>query len=171
MSHCVDTMAIFGLQWLAHAYGPVGTIGEERSFLGSPPLPGYPAHSTWPHFPEWNARLSEHLGAIDHTLPESGFSWCFPLKPSMPSPVLPLTPLRLKCSGSFLLCSTIMFRWMSTRLRFARKAGGSRVNFISEVRDIVPSSSRSRRYSSRRCFLSCGPGGGMCFVWRGHHDA
>ena len=80
MSHCVDTMAIFGLRWLAHAYGPVGTIGEERSFLGSPPLPGYPAHSTWPHFPEWNARLSEHLGAIDHTLPESGVLVVFPVE-------------------------------------------------------------------------------------------
>lgn len=80
MSYCVDTMAIFGLRWLAHAYGPVGTIGEERSFLGSPPLPGYPAHSTWPHFPGWNARLSEHLGAVEHKLPESKVLVVFPVE-------------------------------------------------------------------------------------------
>jgi len=80
MNYCVDTMAIFGLRWLAHAYGPVGTIGEERSFLGSPPLPGYPAHSTWPHFPEWNARLSEHLGAVEQKLPESGVLVVFPVE-------------------------------------------------------------------------------------------
>jgi hypothetical protein len=80
MSYCVDTMAIFGLRWLAHAYGPVGTIGEERSFLGSPPLPGYPAHSTWPHFPGWTARLNEHLGAVEDKLPESGVLVVFPIE-------------------------------------------------------------------------------------------
>jgi hypothetical protein len=79
MSHCVDTMALFGLRWLAHAYGPVGTIGEERSFLGSPPLPGYPDHSTWPHFPQWNARLCEHLEAVNHKLPESRVLVVFPV--------------------------------------------------------------------------------------------
>jgi hypothetical protein len=80
MNHCVDTMAIYGLRWMAHAYGPVGTIGEERSFLGSPELPGYPLHSTWPHFPEWNKRLSAHLVAVEDKLPESKVLVVFPVE-------------------------------------------------------------------------------------------
>jgi hypothetical protein len=80
MGHCVDTMAIFGLRWLAHAYGPAGTIGEERSFLGSPALPGYPEHSTWPHFREWITRLGNHLGAVEHRLPESEVLVVFPVE-------------------------------------------------------------------------------------------
>jgi hypothetical protein len=80
MSHCVDTMALFGLRWMAHAYGPVGTIGEERSFLGSPELPGYPFHSTWPFFPEWNKRLAKHLAAVEDRLPESNVLVVFPVE-------------------------------------------------------------------------------------------
>ena len=80
MDHCVDTMALFGTRWLAHAYGPVGTIGEERSFLGSPPLPGYPDHSTWPHFPLWNKRLGEHLQRAESRMPESSVLIVFPVE-------------------------------------------------------------------------------------------
>ncbi len=80
MDYCVDTMAIFGLRWMAHAYGPVGTIGEERTFLGSPELPGYPHHSTWPHFPEWNVRLTKHHEAVEHKLPESRILVVFPVE-------------------------------------------------------------------------------------------
>ena len=80
MNCCADAMAIFGLRWMAHAYGPVGTIGEERSFLGSPELPGYPRHSTWPHFPEWNKRLSAHLAAVEQKLPESQVLVVFPIE-------------------------------------------------------------------------------------------
>jgi len=80
MNYCVDTMAIFGLRWMAHAYGPVGTIGEERTFLGSPELPGYPHHSTWPRFPEWNPRLAEHHEAVEHRLPESRILVVFPVE-------------------------------------------------------------------------------------------
>jgi len=80
MSHCVDTMALFGTRWLAHAYGPVGTIGQERSFLDSPPLPGYPDHSTWPGFPEWNRRLAGHLELVEHRLPEANLLVVFPVE-------------------------------------------------------------------------------------------
>lgn len=80
MDHCVDTMAIFGLRWMAHAYGPVGTIGEERTFLGSPELPGYPRHSTWPHFPQWIKRLNTHCAAIQHRLPESHLLVVYPIE-------------------------------------------------------------------------------------------
>jgi hypothetical protein len=80
MDHCVNVMALFGTGWMAHAYGPVGTIGEERSFLGSPPLPGYPGHSTWPHFPKWNRRLKEHLDAVEHRLPEGRLLVVFPVE-------------------------------------------------------------------------------------------
>ena len=80
MSHCVDVMAAFGTRWLAHAYGPVGTIGEEESFLGSPPLPGYPNHSTWPRFPEWNRRLSRHLRRAEDRLPWANLLLLFPVE-------------------------------------------------------------------------------------------
>jgi hypothetical protein len=80
MDHCVNTMAIFGLRWMAHAYGPVGTIGEERSFLGSPELPGYPNHSTWPNFPHWNSRLVAHLESANHALPKSNVLVVFPVE-------------------------------------------------------------------------------------------
>jgi hypothetical protein len=80
MDHCASVMALFGTAWMAHAYGPVGTIGEERSFLGSPPLPGYPHHSTWPHYPVWNARLREHLEAVEGHLPESRVLIVFPVE-------------------------------------------------------------------------------------------
>jgi hypothetical protein len=73
-------MALFGTGWMAHAYGPVGTIGEERSFLGSPPLPGYPEHSTWPHYPKWNRRLKDHLDALEHRLPEARLLVVFPVQ-------------------------------------------------------------------------------------------
>jgi hypothetical protein len=80
MDHCVDTIALYGTRWLAHAYGPVGTIGEERSFLGSPPLPGYPDHSTWPHFPLWNKRLRWHLQSAEGRMPESSVLVVFPVE-------------------------------------------------------------------------------------------
>jgi hypothetical protein len=79
MDHCVNTMALFGTRWLAHCYGPVGTIGEERSFLGSPPMPGYPDHSTWRYFPVWNKRLEAHLGTVGHRLPASNLLLIFPV--------------------------------------------------------------------------------------------
>jgi hypothetical protein len=73
-------MALFGLRWLAHAYGPVGTIGEENTFLGSPPLPGYPAHSTWGGFPAWNDRLREHFAATGGSLPSVNVLMLFPVE-------------------------------------------------------------------------------------------
>ena len=80
MDHCVNVMALFGLRWLAHAYGPVGTIGEENTFLGSPPLPGYPAHSTWGGFPEWNDRLRTHVAATGGALPSANVLLLFPVE-------------------------------------------------------------------------------------------
>ena len=80
MDHCVDSMALFGTRWMAHAYGPVGTIGEERTFLGSPPLPGYPDHSTWDSYPEWNARLAEHLALVENALPAADVLVVFPVE-------------------------------------------------------------------------------------------
>jgi hypothetical protein len=80
MDHCVNVMAAFGTRWLAHAYGPVGTIGQEKSFLGSPPLPGYPEHSTWPRFPEWNRRLREHFSIAGNNLPWSNVLVVFPVE-------------------------------------------------------------------------------------------
>jgi len=80
MDHCVNVMALFGLRWLAHAYGPAGTIGEEHTFLGSPPLPGYPAHSTWSGFPGWNRRLHEHIAACRGRLPGANVLLLFPVE-------------------------------------------------------------------------------------------
>ncbi|HMK39754.1 MAG TPA: hypothetical protein VK569_10460, partial [Bacteroidota bacterium] len=80
MDHCVDVLALFGLRWLAHAYGPVGTIGEENTFLGSPPLPGYPRHSTWPGFPAWNDRLRAHAAATGGALPSANVLLLFPVE-------------------------------------------------------------------------------------------
>ena len=80
MDHCVNVMALFGLRWLAHAYGPVGTIGEENTFLGSPPLPGYPEHSTWGGFPEWNDRLRAHIAATGGALPSVNVLLLFPIE-------------------------------------------------------------------------------------------
>jgi hypothetical protein len=80
MDHCVNVMALFGLRWLAHAYGPVGTIGEENTFLGSPPLPGYPGHSTWGGFPEWNDRLRAHIAATGGALPSANVLLLFPVE-------------------------------------------------------------------------------------------
>ncbi|MBP1657849.1 MAG: hypothetical protein H6Q31_2450 [Bacteroidetes bacterium] len=79
MDHCVNVLALFGTRWLAHAYGPVGTIGEERSFLGSPPLPGYPEHSTWPAFPRWNARLRNHWATTGGRLPDTNVLVVYPV--------------------------------------------------------------------------------------------
>ncbi len=79
MDHCVNVMALFGTRWLAHAYGPVGTVGEERSFLGSPPLPGYPDHSTWPAFPRWNKRLQSHFSVTGGHLPETNLLVVYPV--------------------------------------------------------------------------------------------
>ena len=79
MDHCVDVLAFAGNRWLAHAYGPVGTIGQERSFLGSPPLPGYPDHSTWPGFPVWTKRLRDHFQATGGILPLANVLMVFPV--------------------------------------------------------------------------------------------
>jgi hypothetical protein len=80
MDHCVNVMALFGQRWLAHAYGPVGTIGEENTFLGSPPLPGYPHHSTWEGFPEWNRRLREHFATVKGQLPWANLLVVYPVE-------------------------------------------------------------------------------------------
>jgi len=80
MEHCVKIMALFGTRWLAHAYGPAGTVGQERTFLGSPPLPGYPDHSTWPSFPGWSALLSSELKKVGQALPQSNLLLVYPLE-------------------------------------------------------------------------------------------
>lgn len=80
MDHCVNVMGLFGTRWLAHAYGPAGTIGQERSFLGTPELPGYPHHSTWASFPVWNRRLPEHLDLIGNRLPEANILVLYPVE-------------------------------------------------------------------------------------------
>ena len=80
LNHCVKIMALFGTRWLAHAYGPVGTVGQERTFLGSPPLPGYPDHSTWPAFRSWNAYLSGELKKTGGALPESNLLVVYPVE-------------------------------------------------------------------------------------------
>jgi hypothetical protein len=80
MEHCVKIMALFGTRWLAHAYGPAGTVGQERTFLGSPPLPGYPDHSTWPLFPRWNTLLSSELKKTGHVLPQSNLLLVYPVE-------------------------------------------------------------------------------------------
>ena len=80
MEHCVDAMALFGLRWLAHIYGPAGRPGEESSFLGLPFTPGYPAHCTWPGFPGWNRKLIDHFQAVEHRLPERNILLVFPVE-------------------------------------------------------------------------------------------
>jgi hypothetical protein len=80
MDHCVKVMALFGTRWLAHAYGPVGTVGQERTFLGSPPLPGYPHHSTWQDFPRWNSFFTRRLSMLENRLPESNVLVLYPLE-------------------------------------------------------------------------------------------
>ncbi len=78
MDYCVNAMIMLGQRWLAHIYGPVGVIGEEAGFLGSPPMPGHPDHSTWPHYPEWNERYEKHLNDVQHKLPEANVLVVFP---------------------------------------------------------------------------------------------
>lgn len=80
MEHCAKVMALFGTRWLAHAYGPAGTIGQERTFLGTPELPGYPNHSTWTSFPEWNAFVSRELNMVDKQLPETNVLLLYPVE-------------------------------------------------------------------------------------------
>lgn len=80
MDHGVKSMALFGIRWLAHAYGPVGTIGQEKTFLGSPPLPGYPDHSTWKHFPLWNDFSRSALAAVENRLPASNLLVVYPVE-------------------------------------------------------------------------------------------
>ncbi|MEX2117412.1 MAG: hypothetical protein WEB37_11040 [Bacteroidota bacterium] len=79
MEHCAKVMALFGTHWLAHAYGPAGTIGQERTFLGTPELPGYPKHSTWPAFPAWNTFLSNELNKVGQ-LPEANLLVLYPME-------------------------------------------------------------------------------------------
>jgi hypothetical protein len=76
--HCVKIMRLFGQRWLAHIYGPAGTVGEEHSFLGSPPLPGYPSHSTWPGFRTWCAELLKHMKQVSDLLPWANILMIFP---------------------------------------------------------------------------------------------
>jgi hypothetical protein len=80
MDHCVNIMSLFGTRWLAHAYGPVGTVGEEWTFLGSSPLPGYPRHSTWPSFPGWIRRMNEHIAIAGNRLPSPRLLVVFPVE-------------------------------------------------------------------------------------------
>ncbi|MFZ5517131.1 MAG: hypothetical protein ACOY90_10865 [Candidatus Zhuqueibacterota bacterium] len=80
MDYCVNLMALLGLNWFAHIYGPVGTIGEEGSFLGDNPMPGYPHHSTWQWFPEWTQRLRQHAEAVGHRLPMANVLLVFPVE-------------------------------------------------------------------------------------------
>jgi hypothetical protein len=80
MNHCVKIMALFGTRWLAHAYGPVGTVGQERTFLGSPPLPGYPDHSTWASFPSWNTSITSELKKTGGALPTSNLLVLYPVE-------------------------------------------------------------------------------------------
>ena len=80
MDYCVNTMALMGQRWMPHAYGPVGTVGEEDTFLGSPPLPGYPNHSTWEHYPKWNRRLKAHFASIGDNLPWANIALIYPVE-------------------------------------------------------------------------------------------
>jgi len=80
MDYCVNLMALLGLKWFAHIYGPVGTVGEEGSFLGDNPMPGYPHHSTWQWFPEWTRRLRDHAEAVGHRLPMANILLVFPVE-------------------------------------------------------------------------------------------
>jgi hypothetical protein len=73
-------MGLFGTRWLAHAYGPAGTIGQEQTFLGSPPLPGYPHHSTWKGFVRWNEMLKRQLDLAENRLPEANLLVIFPVE-------------------------------------------------------------------------------------------
>ncbi len=80
LEHCARIMGLFGTRWLAHAYGPAGTIGQERTFLGSPPLPGYPHHSTWKGFSRWNTMLKGQLDLAENRLPEANLLVIFPVE-------------------------------------------------------------------------------------------
>ncbi len=80
MNHCVNLMQVFSLRWLAHAYGPVGLIGDEGSFLGSGYCPGYPNHSTWKDFPAWNQRLLAAENEVDGQLPFANILVIFPVE-------------------------------------------------------------------------------------------
>ena len=80
MDYCVNNLAVLGQRWMPHAYGPVGTIGEENTFLGSPPLPGYPNHSTWEHYPAWNRRLKEHFSTAGEHLPWANILLVYPIE-------------------------------------------------------------------------------------------
>lgn len=79
MSHCAKAMALFANRWLAHCYGPVGTIGEENTFLGSPPLPGYPDHSTWQAFPGWCQLFHRHFQRLQDRLPWANVLVVYPV--------------------------------------------------------------------------------------------
>lgn len=80
MDYCVNNLALLGQRWIPHAYGPVGTVGEENTFLGSPPLPGYPHHSTWAHFQKWNRRLKEHFETLAEHLPWANILLVYPVE-------------------------------------------------------------------------------------------
>ena len=80
MNHCVNLMRLYSIGWLPHAYGPVGLLGDEGSFLGTDYLPGYPDHSTWQDFPKWNHRLQATARLTNGTLSETNVLVIFPVE-------------------------------------------------------------------------------------------
>lgn len=80
MNHCVNLMRLFSIGWLPHAYGPVGLLGDEDSFLGTDYLPGYPNHSTWRDFPKWNHRLQQTARLTSGTLRKTNLLVIFPVE-------------------------------------------------------------------------------------------
>ena len=80
LDHCMNILALFGLRWIAHIYGPSGVIGEHASFLGLDATPGYPDHSTWNRMPEWNTRLQGHRMLVEQSLPQPDVFMVFPLQ-------------------------------------------------------------------------------------------
>ncbi|MBL0175905.1 MAG: hypothetical protein IPP94_11685 [Ignavibacteria bacterium] len=80
MEHCVHVMAVFGLRWSAHIYGPAGTLGRESSFLGLPFTPGYPNHATWQGMPEWTELLERHRAPTEGRLPRANLLVVLPVE-------------------------------------------------------------------------------------------
>ncbi|MCK5738921.1 hypothetical protein KAH55_07060, partial [bacterium] len=80
MNHCVNLMNVFNVRWLAHTYGPVGLLGDEEGFLGSDYLPGYPNHSTWDDYTEWDERLLLSEKQLDGARPFVNILAVFPVE-------------------------------------------------------------------------------------------